>query len=617
MTGAVENVAINLIAEILWKSVEIGYHVVTKSVLYIEEARHFSATIELQIGIWEATSRKLQDPRIKKQIRPADLMRFAKASEELHRVMQKFVLRKCDNKEERQKILAQHSADELIGKLDELDVLERLSAKEKEQSWGFWNGLKQEVGYQVLKQAKDKKLVAEIVFWGNQLDRFCAAVFPSMYPTFDKEHLVDLANVFASSVLQELDSRGQVMLVQSVDSTVTKVGDLTLNEAGEFNLNIAQVNLVDREGVPGTFIRPPLPHPYNEEDVAREQANRTDIGGRERRQWGTLNKDGKKSTVIVEFKAKPSPDDPRFAFGPKFLKGEVDKLIRTLRVASEVKEKDSEKRPFHVLFAEGWYDQHDHFGLVYRLPELKTTNFLCESLGNILLQEEYREMLANCLENRLVLAKALAWTLFELHSVNWVHESFHPDNILLFAEEVEPDVYQFDWSTPYVVGFDSSRTDNGRSGKFNPKAQWTSRIYTHPDRDEKQVYKRFKKTHDIYSLGVVLLEVGRLRSFIDEVMEQQKAIKEYHEKQRTKEDPNAMQVDSEPIVEFTYKTAPRDFKDSFERKTEVLNKILGPAYRQVVLKCLNWQVVYAENDNKLSGLFRSEVCDKLELIKIS
>jgi len=110
-------------------------------------------------------------------------------------------------------------------------------------------------------------------------------------------------------------------------------------------------------------------------------------------------------------------------------------------------------------------------------------------LGNILLKDEYRELLSKSLENRLILAKALAWTLFELHSVNWVHESFHPDNILLFAEEVEPDVCHFDWSTSYVISFDSSRTNNSHSGKFNPKAQWTSHIYTHPDHDEMQAYK--------------------------------------------------------------------------------------------------------------------------------
>jgi hypothetical protein len=188
MSGVGENIAINLIAEIILKTVEIGYHVINNSMLYVEESRKFSANIQLQIGIWEAISRKLQDPKIKKKIRDADLMRFAKGSEELHRLMQKFVVRKCANKEERKRILEIHSADELIEKLDEQHILEKLSDKEKEQSWGFWNGLKQEIGYVVLKQSRDTKLVTEIVFWGTQLDRFSAAVFPSVSYHRQGEH---------------------------------------------------------------------------------------------------------------------------------------------------------------------------------------------------------------------------------------------------------------------------------------------------------------------------------------------------------------------------------------------------------------------------------------------
>jgi hypothetical protein len=44
--------------------------------------------------------------------------------------------------------------------------------------------------------------------------------------------------------------------------------------------------------------------------------------------------------------------------------------------------------------------------------------------------------------------------MFQLHSVDWLHKSFHPNNILLFGNPVSGAV-QFDWSAPYVVGFDS------------------------------------------------------------------------------------------------------------------------------------------------------------------
>src|SRR5271170_849063 len=114
MSGIGENIAINLIAEVIATTVKIGYHVITNTVLYVEEARKFSTTIELQMGIWEAASRKLQDETIKKQIRDVDLWRFAKGSEELHRAMLKFVSRKCANAGEKKKLLELHSAEELF-----------------------------------------------------------------------------------------------------------------------------------------------------------------------------------------------------------------------------------------------------------------------------------------------------------------------------------------------------------------------------------------------------------------------------------------------------------------------------------------------------------------------
>jgi hypothetical protein len=227
MSGVGESIALNLVADIIIKTVEIGYHVVTHSALYAKEAKEFITTIELQIGIWQAASRKLQDERIQKLIRDADLLRFAKGSEQLHRSMQKFVARKCTNKEERKKILETYSADELIEKLDEQRILEKLSDTEKDQSWGFWNGLRQEIGYVVLKQSRDKQLVTEIVFWGTQLDRFSAAVFPSMFSTMGNiEQVEQVADIFASKVLTDLNSRGAVLLAHSVDSTVEKVGEM-------------------------------------------------------------------------------------------------------------------------------------------------------------------------------------------------------------------------------------------------------------------------------------------------------------------------------------------------------------------------------------------------------
>ena len=139
--------------------------------------------------------------------------------------------------------------------------------------------------------------------------------------------------------------------------------------------------------------------------------------------------------------------------------------------------------------------------------------------------------------------------------------------------------------------------------------QCTLYIYTYSHHDEIQEYKWFKRTHDIYAFGVGLLEIRRLRSFIDEVIEQQRTIKEFFEMQMiTSFDLDVMWIDSELAVEFIYKTSSWEFIDIFEKRTNVLDSFLGRDYGQVVVKCLNWEF---EKDNKMDEVFWSEICDKL------
>ena len=84
-----------------------------------------------------------------------------------------------------------------------------------------------------MRQEKEQKLVAEILFWGNQLGKFAADVFPSMFTGVDNKTMDEFGTSLASKVLTELNSRGAVLLAQSVDSMAEKVGELELDEAGE------------------------------------------------------------------------------------------------------------------------------------------------------------------------------------------------------------------------------------------------------------------------------------------------------------------------------------------------------------------------------------------------
>ena len=60
---------------------------------------------------------------------------------------------------------------------------------------------------------------------------------------------------------------------------------------------------------------------------------------------------------------------------------------------------------------------------------------------------------------------------------------------------------------PWILGFESSRPEGELS--YGPTEIYPERdVYRHPDR-QGQVKMQFTKLHDIYALGVILLEIGK------------------------------------------------------------------------------------------------------------
>lgn len=113
------------------------------------------------------------------------------------------------------------------------------------------------------------------------------------------------------------------------------------------------------------------------------------------------------------------------------------------------------------------------------------------------------------LDERFAMARALAQTLFELHSVDWVHKSIRSENVLLpwrSAPKKDSGAVECDYKGPILVGFEFSREE----GDISTNEQDTllhRNVYRHPDRQGPPDV-RFAARHDIYALGVVLLEIG-------------------------------------------------------------------------------------------------------------
>ncbi|KAF5582073.1 serine threonine kinase [Fusarium pseudoanthophilum] len=154
------------------------------------------------------------------------------------------------------------------------------------------------------------------------------------------------------------------------------------------------------------------------------------------------------------------------------------------------------------------------------------------------------------LEERFKIARRLALAVHHLHSVQWLHKSFRSDNVVFFdsipeqstksspveAHGVEAnskedviDERELPSSAPpplpdlYLVGWDFSRPDDVlefsesislSSADFQSKRE-NMTLYSHPKVHlllSSTQRSRFCAEYDIYSLGLVLLEVGLWRT---------------------------------------------------------------------------------------------------------
>jgi len=109
------------------------------------------------------------------------------------------------------------------------------------------------------------------------------------------------------------------------------------------------------------------------------------------------------------------------------------------------------------------------------------------------------------LGERFRLCHTLASAISAFHVVGWLHKSFRSDVILFFNAQ-EPNSARSALSRPFIFGFEYSRPASKISTGFYDDIPERN-IYRHPLRQGRPEAP-FKRIHDIYALGVVLLEIG-------------------------------------------------------------------------------------------------------------
>lgn len=149
---------------------------------------------------------------------------------------------------------------------------------------------------------------------------------------------------------------------------------------------------------------------------------------------------------------------------------------------------------------------------VDEVQQSKTYDFVFEVPPTLSQPRGLREVLLNTspnhwLDERLRLAKMMAKSVAFVHNVGFVHKHISPENFVVLQDGTSALV------TPFLVGFANSHAAEdvpGRAGDVS----WETNLYRHPDLQEIEPQERPDMQHDIYSLGVCLLEIGLWTSFL-------------------------------------------------------------------------------------------------------
>jgi serine/threonine protein kinase len=115
------------------------------------------------------------------------------------------------------------------------------------------------------------------------------------------------------------------------------------------------------------------------------------------------------------------------------------------------------------------------------------------------------------LSARISLCAVLAQGIHSFHTVNWLYRGLRNSNIIFFPSSSE----HSDLGLPYVSGFELSRASIIDNMTEKPKFDPSQDIYRYPDAQSNQTDGNYRKSYDMYSLGVVFIEIAFWKSIED------------------------------------------------------------------------------------------------------
>ena len=216
----------------------------------------------------------------------------------------------------------------------------------------------------------------------------------------------------------------------------------------------------------------------------------------------------RKTSVWIEWKTyEPPPFHPS---------GPDSKILERVKALVALLKENNRTDQFRAPHCLGYFqdvdeetgEDHCRFGLVFEKPSTAHPSTRPISLHALLTSPNID---IPSLTDRVKLMRILSEALERLHAVNWLHKGLRSSNILFFSDCGPAEI---DYDDPYISGFDYSRPamndDMTEKPPQNPRAD----IYRHPFvqgsglRETSSPLSSYKKSYDLYALGIILLEVA-------------------------------------------------------------------------------------------------------------
>ncbi|KAF5573699.1 hypothetical protein FPCIR_13873 [Fusarium pseudocircinatum] len=213
-----------------------------------------------------------------------------------------------------------------------------------------------------------------------------------------------------------------------------------------------------------------------------------------------------------------------------------------------------------------------------------------KSLNDFILSGEDGSGFKLELKQRFHVAQTLARAIGAFHSDGWLHKNIRAHAVKFFFHE---NTKRCDFENPYLTDFEFSRPVAGVT-RLAPHAIDTEHeVYRHPDR-QGLPNASFSKIHDIYSMGVVLLEIGlwqTAKQIFDDIVK----------------------YDLDGVVPAANVMAQRLRGAYLDDARKRLAHRMGAEYQQAVLACLEgeWHDLIGRRD--FANEFQKRVVQKVDI----